>query len=162
VERSSYDEVCRALSVLGTRKGRREIYVKITARAGYDLLPAASWLLLRIRRYGWAEPAVLAERSAVPLHVVIAAARQVEERRLARRRASTSYSPSGAHEVAEKCWPRPVRSPCRAPGRLVGPGPADGPGRLVKELNAEMCGSNAERPHNGTVPKPAGRVWLTK
>lgn len=90
VERSSYDEVCRALSVLGTREGRREIYKKITARAGYDLLPATSWLLLRIRRYGWAEPAVLAERSAVPLHVVIAAARQVEERQLAVRRASTS------------------------------------------------------------------------
>lgn len=83
VQRSSYDEVCRALSVLGTREGRREIYEKITARAGYDLLPAASWLLLRIRKYGWAEPAQLAERSAVPLPVVMAAARQVEERRLA-------------------------------------------------------------------------------
>lgn len=33
VERSSYDEVCRALSVLGSREGRREIYRKITARA---------------------------------------------------------------------------------------------------------------------------------
>ena len=34
VERSSYDECCRALSVLGTREGRREIYRKITERAG--------------------------------------------------------------------------------------------------------------------------------
>lgn len=33
VQRSSYDEVCRALSVLGTREGRREIYRTITARA---------------------------------------------------------------------------------------------------------------------------------
>lgn len=41
VERSSYDECARALSVLATREGRREIYEKITARAGYDLLPAA-------------------------------------------------------------------------------------------------------------------------
>lgn len=90
VERSSYDEVCRALSVLGTREGRREIYEKITVRAGYDLLPAASWLLLRIRKYGWAEPAQLAEHSAVPLTVVMAAARQVEERRLAVREDSTS------------------------------------------------------------------------
>lgn len=53
VERSSYDEVCRALSVLGTREGRREVYRDITTRAGYDLLPASSWLVLRMRRYGW-------------------------------------------------------------------------------------------------------------
>lgn len=57
VERSSYDEVCRALSVLGTREGRREIYRTITVRAGYDLLPGASWLLLRINKYGSVEPA---------------------------------------------------------------------------------------------------------
>lgn len=61
VERSSYDECARALSVLATREGRREIYEKITARAGYDLLPAASWLLLRIKRHGTVEPARLAE-----------------------------------------------------------------------------------------------------
>src|SRR5690606_22468108 len=86
VHRSSYDEVYRSLSLLGTREGRREIYRSITDRAGYDLLPATSWLLLRIRRHGEVEPALLAERSPVPLDVVIEAARQAEVRRLAVRR----------------------------------------------------------------------------
>src|SRR5690606_26789133 len=86
VERSSYDEVCRALSLLGTREGRRAIYRKLAARAGYDLLPASSWLLLRIRRHGSVEPALLAERTAIPLSVVMDAAREVESRHLAARR----------------------------------------------------------------------------
>lgn len=40
VHRSSREEVQRALSVLESRDGRRGIYEKITASAGYDLLPA--------------------------------------------------------------------------------------------------------------------------
>lgn len=52
VQRSSRDEVARALSVLGTREGRRHVYEKITEKAGFDLLPAASWMLLRINKYG--------------------------------------------------------------------------------------------------------------
>lgn len=162
VERSSYDEVCRALSVLGTREGRREIYKKITARAGYDLLPATSWLLLRIRRYGWAEPAVLAERSAVPLHVVIAAARQVEERQLAVREGLDLVLTAEGSEAAEKLAKAREESLAELLGDWWGPDRPTDLVRLVEELNAEMCGSNQERPHNGTVPKPAGRVWLTK
>ncbi|MFI6199773.1 DHA2 family efflux MFS transporter permease subunit [Streptomyces phaeochromogenes] len=162
VERSSYDEVCRALSVLGTREGRREIYKKITARAGYDLLPATSWLLLRIRRYGWAEPAVLAERSAVPLHVVIAAARQVEERQLAVREGLDLVLTAEGSEAAEKLAKAREESLAELLGDWWGPDRPTDLVRLVEELNAEMCGSNQERPHNGTVPKPAGRVWLSK
>ena len=162
VERSSYDEVCRALSVLGTREGRREIYQKITARAGYDLLPATSWLLLRIRRYGWAEPAVLAERSAVPLHVVIAAARQVEERQLAVREGLDLVLTDQGREAAEKLSKAREESLAELLGDWWGPDRPTDLVRLVEELNAEMCGSNQERPHNGTVPKPTGRVWLTK
>ncbi|MFF3887982.1 MDR family MFS transporter [Streptomyces sp. NPDC001914] len=157
VERSSYDEVCRALSVLGTREGRREIYEKITARAGYDLLPAASWMLLRIKKYGWVEPALLAERSAVPLDVVLAAARQIEERRLARREgldlvltdegrlAARNLSMAREESLAELLgdWWTPDR-----PTDLT---------KLVTELNEEMCGSDAERPH-GSAPavRPQG------
>lgn len=162
VERSSHDEVCRALSVLGTREGRREIYKKITARAGYDLLPATSWLLLRIRRYGWAEPAVLAERSAVPLHVVIAAARQVEERQLAVREGLDLVLTDQGREAAEKLSKAREESLAELLGDWWGPDRPTDLVRLVEELNAEMCGSNQERPHNGTVPKPTGRVWLTK
>jgi EmrB/QacA subfamily drug resistance transporter len=162
VERSSYDEVCRALSVLGTREGRREIYEKITERAGYDLLPAASWLLLRIRRYGWAEPGVLAEYSAVPLHVIIAASRQVEERHLAVREGLDLVLTDQGREAAEKLAKAREESLAELLGDWWGPDRPTDLVRLVAELNAEMCGSDEERPHDGSVPKPTGRVRLSK
>ncbi|GAA5000151.1 MDR family MFS transporter [Streptomyces siamensis] len=157
VERSSYDEVCRALSVLGTREGRREIYEKITARAGYDLLPAASWLLLRIKKYGWAEPAELAERSSVPLHVVLAAARQVEERRLALREGLDLVLTEDGREAAERLAKAREESLAELLGDWWGPDRPTDLARLVEELNAEMCGSDAERPHDGSVPGPHTR-----
>ncbi|WP_369242914.1 MDR family MFS transporter [Streptomyces sp. R21] len=156
VQRSSHDEVCRALSVLGTREGRREIYEKITARAGYDLLPAASWLLLRIRKYGWAEPAVLAERSSVPLHVVIAAARQVEERRLAVREGLDMILTDEGRVTAEKLAEAREESLAELLGDWWGPDRPTDLTQLIKELNAEMCGSDAERPHDGTTQRPYG------
>ncbi|WP_404818872.1 MDR family MFS transporter [Streptomyces phaeolivaceus] len=147
VERSSYDEVCRALSVLGSREGRREIYRKITARAGYDLLPAASWLLLRIRRYGWAEPAVLAERSTVPLDIVMAATRQVEERGLARRDGIDLVLTEAGHRAADRLAQAREDSLAELLGDWWGPDRPTDLVRLVGELNAELCGSDAERPH---------------
>ncbi|WP_326723429.1 MULTISPECIES: MFS transporter [unclassified Streptomyces] len=153
VERSSYDEVCRALSVLGTREGRREIYEKITVRAGYDLLPAASWLLLRIRKYGWAEPAQLAEHSAVPLHVVMAAARQVEERRLAVREGLDLVLTVEGREAAETLSRAREESLGELLGDWWGPDRPTDLVKLVEELNAELCGSDEERPHDGTVPQ---------
>jgi EmrB/QacA subfamily drug resistance transporter len=158
VERSSYDEVCRALSVLGTREGRREIYQTITARAGYDLLPAASWLLLRIRRYGWAEPAVLAQHSAVPLPVIIAAARQVEERHLAVREGLDLVLTDQGREAAERLAAAREESLAELLGDWWGPDRPTDLAQLVRELNAEMCGSDAEMPHNETTPKPFGSV----
>ncbi|MEV1018953.1 MFS transporter [Streptomyces sp. NPDC050264] len=149
VERSSRDEVARALSTLGTREGRREIYEKITARAGYDLLPAASWLLLRINRYGWAEPAVLAERSAVPLTVIIEAARQVEERRLAVRDGVDLVLTDEGRTVAARLGKAREDSLAELLGDWWGPERPTDLFRLVSELNAEMCGSDAERPHDG-------------
>ncbi|WP_435220273.1 DHA2 family efflux MFS transporter permease subunit [Streptomyces sp. Tue6028] len=157
VERSSYDEVCRALSVLGTREGRREIYEKITVRAGYDLLPAASWLLLRIKKYGWAEPAELAERSAVPLHVVLAAARQLEVRRLALREGLDLVLTEEGREAAERLAKAREESLAELLGDWWGPDRPTDLARLVEELNAEMCGSDAERPHDGSVPGPQTR-----
>ncbi|WP_420864057.1 DHA2 family efflux MFS transporter permease subunit [Streptomyces deccanensis] len=147
VERSSYDEVCRALSVLGSREGRREIYRKITARAGYDLLPASSWLLLRIRRYGWAEPAVLAERSTVPLDVIMAATRQVEERRLARRDGIDLVLTDTGHQAADRLAKAREDSLAELLGDWWGPDRPTDLIRLVAELNAELCGSDEERPH---------------
>ncbi|WP_409057468.1 DHA2 family efflux MFS transporter permease subunit [Streptomyces sp. SYP-A7185] len=154
VERSSYDEVARALSVLGTREGRREIYVRITERAGYDLLPAASWLLLRISRHGHVEPATLAERSAVPLSVITAASRQIEERRLARRQGMGLSLTDEGRAVVTKLAKAREESLAELLGDWWGPDRPTDLVQLVEELGAEMCGSDAERPHDG---KPAQR-----
>jgi EmrB/QacA subfamily drug resistance transporter len=151
VERSSYDEVCRALSVLGTREGRREIYVKITARAGYDLLPAASWLLLRIKRYGSVEPGVLAERSTVPLPVIIEGVRQVEERRLAAREGLDMVLTDEGHEAAERLAQAREESLAELLGDWWGPDRPTDLVQLVKELNDELCGSDREQPYGGRV-----------
>ncbi|MEU3782419.1 MFS transporter [Streptomyces sp900129855] len=151
VERSSYDEVCRALSVLGTREGRREIYVKITARAGYDLLPAASWLLLRIKRYGSVEPGVLAERSTVPLAVIIEGARQVEVRRLAVREGLDMVLTDEGHEAAERLAQAREESLAELLGDWWGPDRPTDLVQLVKELNDELCGSDREQPYGGRV-----------
>jgi EmrB/QacA subfamily drug resistance transporter len=149
VERSSYDECARALSALGTREGRREIYEKITARAGEDLLPAASWLVLRMNRYGWAEPSALAERSRVPLPVILDAARQVEERHLAEREGlDLVLTPSG-RELAGRLTKAREESLAELLGDWWGPDRPTDLVRLVAELNEEMCGSDAERPHDG-------------
>ncbi|MEU9594453.1 MFS transporter [Streptomyces sp. NPDC048193] len=148
VERSSHDEVCRALSVLGTREGRREIYRRITERAGYDLLPAASWMLLRVRRYGRVEPAVLAERSPVPLAAVMAAARQVEERHLAVREGPDLVLTDRGREYAERLAKAREDSLAELLGDWWGPDRPTDLVRLVKELSGELCGSERERPHD--------------
>ncbi|MFI9804928.1 DHA2 family efflux MFS transporter permease subunit [Streptomyces sp. NPDC052301] len=153
VERSSYDECSRALSLLGTREGRHEIYRKIAERAGYDLLPAASWMLLRIRKYGSVEPGVLAERSPVPLQAVMAAARQVEERHLAERRGLDLMLTESGRAVAERLATAREESLAELLGNWWQPGRSTDLTRLVKELTGELCGSDQERPHNGTVTK---------
>ncbi|MFJ8104986.1 DHA2 family efflux MFS transporter permease subunit [Streptomyces sp. NPDC096132] len=155
VERSSYDEVCRALSVLGTREGRREIYRRITARAGYDLLPAASWLLLRMKRYGSVEPGVLAERSTVPLPVILEASRQVEERRLAVREGlDLLLTPQGREVAADLARVR-EESLAELLGDWWGPDRPTDLVQLVKELNDELCGSDREQPHD---ERPVPRI----
>ncbi|WP_026248480.1 MDR family MFS transporter [Streptomyces sp. LaPpAH-108] len=153
VQRSSYDEVCRALSLLGTREGRREVYEDITARAGYDLLPAASWLLLRIRRYGSVEPYVLAERSPVPLQTVLAAERQVEERRLVERQGLDLTLTDTGRVVAERLAAAREDSLSELLGDWWEPGRSTDLTQLVKELTSEMCGAASERPHNGSVKR---------
>ncbi|MFF6977219.1 DHA2 family efflux MFS transporter permease subunit [Streptomyces sp. NPDC008343] len=148
VERSSYDEVCRALSVLGTREGRREVYREITERAGYDLLPAAGWLLLRIKRYGWVEPAVLADRSSVPLSVILDAAREVEGRRLAVREGLDLVLTDRGREVAERLALVREESLAELLGDWWGPDRPTDLVQLVKELTEELCGSDREQPRD--------------
>ncbi|MFF7894119.1 MDR family MFS transporter [Streptomyces sp. NPDC007907] len=147
VQRSSYDEVCRALSVLGTRAGRREVYRRITVRAGYDLLPATSWLLLRMRRHGSVEPGVLADTMPVPLTVIMEAARQAEERRLAVRRGVDMVLTDEGREVAARLAAAREESLAELLGDWWGPDrPADLE-HLVRELTGELCGSRRERPY---------------
>lgn len=149
VERSSYDEVCRALSVLGTREGRQEVYRRIAARAGYDeLVPAASWLLLRIKRYGRVEPGVLAERSTVPLGVILDGARQVEVRRLAVRDGLDLVLTEQGRVVAERLARAREESLAELLGDWWGPERPTDLVQLVRELNEELCGSDREQPHD--------------
>ncbi|MEU8705027.1 MDR family MFS transporter [Streptomyces sp. NPDC048565] len=151
VQRSSYDECARALSVLATREGRREIYEKITAKAGYDLQPAASWLLLRIRRHGTVEPGRLAEVAPVPLRVITAAASQVEGRGFARREGvQLVLTEQGAQAVVRLSKAR-EESLAELLGDWWGPERPTDLIRLVTELSAEVSGSSSERPH---MPEP--------
>ncbi|MEV4683339.1 MDR family MFS transporter [Streptomyces kurssanovii] len=151
VERSSYDEVARALSVLGSREGRRHIYEKITARAGYDLLPASSWLLLRIKRHGVVEPARLAETTPVPLRAITEAAREVEGRGLARREGLDLMLTDSGVEAAVQLAQAREESLAELLGDWWGPERPTDLVQLVHDLNAELCGSDAERPHS---PEP--------
>ncbi|MCF4138111.1 MFS transporter [Streptomyces sp. Tue 6430] len=148
VERSSHDEVCRALSVLGTREGRREIYRTITERAGYDLLPAASWMLLRMKRYGSVEPSRIAEHATVPLPVILEAARQIEERRLAVREGLDLVPTDAGREAAERLSRAREESLAELLGDWWGPDRPTDLTQLVRELNDELCGSDREQPHD--------------
>lgn len=85
VERSSADEVARALSTLNTREGRRDLYTRIAGHAGLDLKPAACWMLLRVQHDGPVVPALLSDSHAIPTAVVSDGARQLEERGLTER-----------------------------------------------------------------------------
>ncbi|MFH8284528.1 MDR family MFS transporter [Streptomyces antibioticus] len=159
VQRSSYDEVCRALSVLGTREGRREIYREISDRSGHDLLPASGWLLLRTWKYGSVEPAVLAERTAVPLNVIMEAVRQVEARRLAVREGLDLVLTPRGHEVAEDLARVREESLAELLGDWWGPDRPTDLIQLVKELTTELCGSDREQPHDdGPSRRPATGV----
>ncbi|MFD7313259.1 DHA2 family efflux MFS transporter permease subunit [Streptomyces sp. NPDC059883] len=153
VERSSRDECARALSLLGTREGHRRIYETITAKTGFDLLPAASWLLLRIRRQGSVEPALLADVTPVPLRTITDASRQLEIRGLARREGLGLTLTGRGAEVAEVLGKAREDSLSELLGDWWGPDRPTDLVALVRELTREMCGSDGERPR---VPAPPG------
>ncbi|MFH8343605.1 DHA2 family efflux MFS transporter permease subunit [Streptomyces sp. NPDC018045] len=152
VQRSSYDEVCRALSKLGSLEGRKAVYERITEEAGLDLRPAASWMLLRINRYGSVEPALLAERSIVPFRVIAEAARQVEERGLAVREGLPLVLTDKGRAVAERLADARRRSLAELLGDWWTEDRPTDLAELVDELTAELCGSDAESPqHDGEI-----------
>ncbi|MFE7772577.1 DHA2 family efflux MFS transporter permease subunit [Streptomyces sp. NPDC057445] len=158
VERSSYDECVRALSVLGSREGRKAIYVKITRDAGLDLIPAASWLLLRIKRHGTVEPSRLADVTPVPLKAITEASRQVEERGLARREGLSLMLTDKGVDTAAKLAAAREDSLAELLGDWWGPERPTDLTQLVRELTAELCGSDGERPYSG-VPHRDHEAW---
>ncbi|MGW0737904.1 DHA2 family efflux MFS transporter permease subunit [Streptomyces sp. NPDC002851] len=149
VERSSREEVLRALSVLSSREGRRDLYEKITEQAGYDLLPAASWLVLRIRRHGTVQPGILAESVDIPLPVVQAAEIQVEARGLARREGLSLMLTDRGVEVAADLARAREESLAELLGDWWDPNRPTDLNELVATLCAELSGSDEERPHEG-------------
>ncbi|WP_030812303.1 MDR family MFS transporter [Streptomyces sp. NRRL S-337] len=157
VERSSRDECARALSKLGSMEGRKHIYERITERAGLDLKPAASWLLLRIHRYGSVEPGLLAERTTVPLGVLAESVRQVEERGLATREGLLMLLTDRGREVTERLSAARQESLAEMLGDWWTKDRPTDLTELVRELTAELCGSDAEEPHVGHLRQPVPR-----
>ncbi|WP_327702611.1 MFS transporter [Streptomyces decoyicus] len=158
VERSSREECARALSKLGSREGRKHIYEKITARAGLDLKPAAGWLILRIHRHGAVEPALLAERSTVPLGVIAESVRQIEERGLATRDGLLLRLTDRGRETAGRLSAARQQSLAEMLGDWWTRDRPTDLTELVRELTAELCGSDAEEPHNGDARRPLPRT----
>ncbi|MFF3327414.1 DHA2 family efflux MFS transporter permease subunit [Streptomyces sp. NPDC002889] len=152
VERSSHDEVARALSLLGSREGRRHVYEQIAEKAGYDLLPASSWLLLRIKRDGMVEPARLSDTTLVPLRTITEASRQIEEQGLARREGLDLHLTDGGEAVAERLAQAREESLAQLLGDWWGPDRPTDLAQLVHELTRELCGSDGERP-DGPQPE---------
>ncbi|MEV0690388.1 MDR family MFS transporter [Streptomyces sp. NPDC050388] len=156
VERPSPDEVGRALSLLGTHEGRREIYRTTTARAGCDLLPATSWLLLGIRKRGSLEPALLAERGTIPLTVVLEAARQAEVRHLVTREGPGLVLTDGGYAVVERLARAQEEFLAELLGDRWGPDRPTDLERLAHELTEELGGSRAGSPHDDSPEGPHG------
>ncbi|HET6636175.1 MAG TPA: MDR family MFS transporter [Streptomyces sp.] len=152
VERSSRDEVCRALSLLSTRAGQRELYTRIAERAGVELRPASCWMLLRIHRFGSVEPALLSERSSVPREVVAAASRELEERGLARREGLPLVATSAGRSVTERLTVARQQSLAALLGDWWSPDRPHDLTALVRELNAEIGGSERECPQEREPP----------
>ncbi|MFH8405877.1 DHA2 family efflux MFS transporter permease subunit [Streptomyces sp. NPDC018019] len=160
VHRSSYEEVCRALSKLGSLEGRKAVYERITEKAGLDLKPAASWMLLRINRYGSVEPALLAERSIVPFRVIAEATVQIEERGLAVREGLPLILTDQGRAVAERLAAARHASLAELLGDWWTDDRPTDLTELVDELTAELCGSDAESPQGGETRRrhpPAAR-----
>ncbi|MFD9812469.1 DHA2 family efflux MFS transporter permease subunit [Streptomyces sp. NPDC059080] len=158
VERSSYEECARALSRLGSLEGRKRVYEKITERAGLDLKPAASWMLLRIQHHGSVEPALLADRTTVPLGVISEATRQVEERGLAVREGLDLRLTDFGRGVAERLAEARQESLARMLGDWWTKDRPTDLTELVRELTSELCGSDAEEPHNGDARRALPRT----
>lgn len=87
----------------------------------------------------------------MPLHIVLAAARQLEERRLVRREGVDLVLTDEGREAAGHLSGAREESLAELLGDWWTPDRPTNLTQLVEELNEEMCGSDAERPHEGTL-----------
>ncbi|MDF9811700.1 EmrB/QacA subfamily drug resistance transporter [Streptomyces sp. SPB162] len=159
VHRSSREEAHRALSVLGSRNGRRGIYEKITAAAGYDLLPASSWLLLRALRPDRSlPPARLAEYSQVPLPVIQTALQQIEQRQLATIEGTDLTLTDAGRDAAARLSAARRDSLAELLGDWWAPDQPTDLVELVDELSSQLSGSDGERPR---LPAPGEHARRT-
>lgn len=102
-----------------------------------------------MRKHGRVEPAVLAEYGTVPPHVIVEAARQVEERHLAERRGPELVLTEEGREVADRLARAREESLAELLGDWWGPDRPTDLAQLVRQLTEELCGSEKERPHDG-------------
>lgn len=77
MERSSEEEIERALSVLATRESRERSYGRLSEMANAGLTPAQTWLLIRIGRIGAQSAPYLAKRLNAPVERFTAVVEQL-------------------------------------------------------------------------------------
>jgi DNA-binding MarR family transcriptional regulator len=113
--------------------------------AGLDLLPASSWLLLRIAKHGFTDPVELARTTTVPREVIEQAAVEVEEKQLARREGNPLVLTERGHEVVALL----TEARRKVLADLLGDWDADRHADLAALLNklaGELCGGDSDRP----------------
>ncbi len=108
-DRTSLQEVERAVTVLARRENRPRLYQRLAERAGLDLGPGACWLLLRFDERSAVTLGELAQRLDVPMPRLVELADQLSERGLISGPSndgnptgdSARLTPAG-HEAAER------------------------------------------------------------
>ncbi|WNI15338.1 MFS transporter [Actinacidiphila sp. ITFR-21] len=162
VERSSLDEIARCLSVIGSREARAGLYVRITRMADLDIRPATSWLLLRLARVGEADPVDLAEHTAVPAAVIEQAVIEAESRGYAERApgyAARSGGPLVLTDSGRATAEHLVEARRGVLAELLGDWDPDQHAELaalVRKLSTELCGGDADQPHERVDRRAAG------
>ncbi|MBI0381882.1 EmrB/QacA family drug resistance transporter, partial [Streptomyces albiflaviniger] len=113
-------------------------------------------MLLRIQHYGSVEPALLAERTPVPLRAITEAVRQIEARGLGRRYGLELFLTDDGRRIATRLYRAREASLAGLLGDWWSPDRPTDLTELVDELTRELCGSDAEQPREGT-PRPDHR-----
>ena len=157
VQRSSREECARALSLLGSRAGRRDVYRRIAASAGVGLLPASCWLLLRMRHSGRVEPLALARAVAAPPERVTQAAGELAARRLAVREGTWLVATARGRQVAARLAHARERELAALLGDWWGPQRPRELTEVVTELSWELAGSKADWPRAAPGEGPEER-----